>query len=48
MVEHSAGVEKRIEVESVVVSGRRPHGSLHFFDEETAAARGSRGADEVG
>jgi hypothetical protein len=39
MLEHSAGVKKRVEVKNVVVRGRRPHGSLHFFDEVMAAAR---------
>jgi hypothetical protein len=31
MIEHRAGVEKRIEVENVVVRGRRPHDCLHFI-----------------
>ncbi|MET4631948.1 hypothetical protein ABIB83_009013 [Bradyrhizobium sp. I1.8.5] len=36
---HRAGMKKSVEIENVVVSGRRPHGPLLFIDEWMGAAR---------
>ena len=46
MVERGAGVKKHVEIENVVVRGRRPHGVLLFIDDDQQQPREpSRGAD---
>jgi hypothetical protein len=44
MFEDCAGMEKRVEVENIVVRGRRPHGVLLFIDDERQPREASRGA----
>jgi hypothetical protein len=34
MLENRAGMKQRVEVENVIVGGRRPHGILLFIDDE--------------
>jgi hypothetical protein len=46
MLEGRAGMKERVEVENVVVSGRRPHGILLFIDDERQPRDASRGAGQ--
>jgi hypothetical protein len=46
MVEDGAWMKERVEVKNVVVGGHRPHGVLHFIDDERQPREVSRGADQ--
>jgi hypothetical protein len=46
MIKHWAGLQKRAEIEYVVVGGGRPHGSLLCIDDRRQPREFSRGAGQ--